>query len=284
MSPTRFLTVDDPDDPRVSDYQRTRDRDLSSEGGRFVAESELVVRRLLDSGLSVHSVLATAPRLHALGDVLARFSGPIYLASQLVLDRIAGFHVHRGCLAIGERPAPGTDRATLPGTARTVLVLEDLVSADNVGACARNAAAFGVDALVFSPRSADPFYRKAVRVSIGAVFQLPIVRATEWPEGLLALKRLGFQLCGAVLDPRATPLPKVRRAEDAKVALVLGSEGPGLSAAARAACDQLITIPMAPGADSLNVATAGAVALYHLQRPLSESVRWMARKDGLVAL
>ncbi|HEY4187119.1 MAG TPA: RNA methyltransferase [Polyangia bacterium] len=253
-------TVEDPNDPRLADYRHMKDRDLSAEGGRFVAESELVVRRLLESGLEVLSVLATPLRLSTLGDALASATHPIYSATQAVLDAITGFHVHRGCLAIGQRPRD----TALPAAARTVLVLEDLVSADNIGAAARNAAAFGVDAIVVSPRTADPFYRKAIRVSIGAVFQLPVIRLADWPAGLLLLKQQGFALLGAVVDDSATPLGAVRRPE--KVALLLGAEGPGLSVAARAACDGLITIPMAPGADSLNVATAGAVALFHLQQ------------------
>lgn len=258
--PVPFETVTDPGDPRLADYRHMKDRDLSAEGGRFVAESELVVRRLLASGLPVLSVLATPLRLQALGDGLARVTCPVFSASQAVLDAITGFHVHRGCLAIGQRPR----EVAIPPDARTVVVLEDLVSADNIGALARNAAALGAGALVLSPRAADPFYRKAVRVSIGAVFQLPIVRLGAWPDGLAELKRLGFALLGAVVDAGAAPLATVRR--PAKVALLLGAEGPGLSAAARAACDQLVTIPMAAGADSLNVATAGAVALYQLQQ------------------
>jgi tRNA G18 (ribose-2'-O)-methylase SpoU len=255
--------VVDPADPRLGDYRHLKDRDLSAEGGRFVAESERVVRRLLESDLEVHSVLATPTRLATLADALAHVACPVYSASQPVLDAIAGFHVHRGCLAIGQRPA----HAAIPAAARTVVVLEDLVSADNLGACARNAAAFGADALVLSPRCADPFYRKAIRVAIGAVFQLPVVRLPDWPGGLAALKQVGFTLLGAVLDRQAGPLAAARRPP--KVALLLGSEGPGLSAAARAACDHLVTIPMAPGADSLNVATAGAIALYHLQQAAS---------------
>jgi len=274
------VPIADPDDPRVSDYRRMKDRDLSAEGGRFVAESELVVRRLLASGLRVHSVLATAPRLRALGAGLGAAAFPVFVAEQSVLDAIAGFHVHRGCLAVGERPPAARGGsgvalpAALPPSARTLVVLEDLVSADNLGACVRNAAAFGVDALVLSPRAADPFYRKAVRVSIGAVCSLPIVRATAWPADLTALRAEGFRLLGAVVDPSATPLHHVRREPGTKIALLLGAEGPGLSASARAACDDLITIPMAPGADSLNVATAGAVALHHLQQ--AASAAWPA--------
>lgn len=259
-TPPRFETVTDPADPRLADYRHMKDRDLSAEGGRFVAESELVVRRLLGSGLPVVSVLATPLRLESMGSALGGVTCPVYSASQAVLDAITGFHVHRGCLAIGQRP----QHVELPAAARTVVVLEDLVSADNIGATARNAAAFGVDALVLSPRTADPYYRKAVRVAIGAVFQLPIVRMTGWPDGLMTLKSRGFAIFGAVVDAGAEPLAEVYRPP--KVALMLGAEGPGLSAAARAACDRLVTIPMAPGADSLNVATAGAVALFQLQQ------------------
>lgn len=262
--PLPVVSVRDGDDPRLADYRHLKDRDLSAEaGGRFIAESERVVQRLLESQLAVHSVLVTQPRLDTLGPAL-RAAGrrcPVYLAEQPLLNSIAGFPVHRGCLAVGQRPAA----AAIPPQARTLLVLEDLVDADNLGASVRNAAAFGVDALVLSPRCADPFYRKAIRVAIGSTFTMPIVRLERWPDDLITLKqRFGVQVLGAVIDDRASPLAAVRRPE--RVALLLGSEGPGLSAAARDACDGLVTIPMAAGADSLNVATAGAVALYHLQQ------------------
>jgi len=268
--------VTDALDPRLADYRHLKDRDLSAQGGggRFVAESERVVRRLLGSGLGVHSVLVTPARLGSLGQELdgqatsslasrleSNLQFPVYVAAQSLLNEIAGFPVHRGCLAVGQRPPP----APLPGNARAVVILEDLVDADNLGASVRNAAAFGVDALLLSPRCADPFYRKAIRVAIGATFGLPILRLGHWPQDLMTLKRGGgFTLLGAVLGAPATPLSAVGR--PAKFALLLGSEGPGLSAGARLACDQLVTIPMAPGADSLNVATAGAVALFHLQQ------------------
>jgi tRNA G18 (ribose-2'-O)-methylase SpoU len=142
------------------------------------------------------------------------------------------------------------------------VVLEDLTDVDNLGALVRHAAAFGADALMLSPRCADPFYRKAVRVSLGAVFTLPVVRAQAWPEDLAALRADGVEIVGAVVEPGATPLARFRA--PGRFALLLGAEGPGLSAAARASCDQLVTIPMGPGADSLNVATAGAIFLYGL--------------------
>jgi tRNA G18 (ribose-2'-O)-methylase SpoU len=253
--------VSDVLDPRIADYRHLKDRDLSAEGGRFIAESERVVRRLLTSGLVTHSILLTPTRFESLKPALDDATCPVFIAAQGLLNEIAGFKVHRGCLAVGQRPST----AALPKNATTIVVLEDLVDADNLGAIVRNGAAFGVDALVLSPRCADPFYRKAIRVAIGATFTLPIIRLADWPQDLLSLKtKFGFAVWGAVLDPNAASLASVDRPE--KVALLLGSEGPGLSASVRAVCDQLITIPMAPGADSLNVATAGAVALFHLQQ------------------
>jgi tRNA G18 (ribose-2'-O)-methylase SpoU len=262
------VSVDDVDDPRLADYRHLKDRDLSAGShGRFIAESERVVRRLCESGLQVHSILATPARLETLADVRARAAAqrvPVYVAEQALLNRIAGFPVHRGCLAVGQRP----HAASIPANARTILVLEDLVDADNLGASVRNAAAFGADALVLSPRCADPFYRKAIRVAIGATFTLPVVRLATWPDDLLALKKGrdgdGFTLLGGVLASEAVSLTALVRPP--RVAVLLGSEGPGLSAPARAACDRLFTIPMAAGADSLNVAVAGAVALFHLQQ------------------
>jgi tRNA G18 (ribose-2'-O)-methylase SpoU len=264
VTPNSPVEVTSPDDPRLADYRALKERHLNAQGGRFVAESERVVRRLLASPLPVWSVLVTPPRLRALEDALdARTPAPpIYVASQAVMDEIAGFHVHRGCLAIGERPAT---RALPPG-ARGVIVLEDLVDVDNLGAIARNAAAFGVDAIVLSPRCADPFYRKAIRVSLGAVFDLPIVRLERWPEDLELLRKLGFTLLAAVLAANATPLP--RFTPPARWALLLGAEGPGLSPGAVLRCHESVTIPMSTsnGVDSLNVATAAAVLLYGLTR------------------
>jgi tRNA G18 (ribose-2'-O)-methylase SpoU len=251
------IEVRDPDDPRLADYRQLKERHLNAAGGRFVAESERVVRRLVGSGLAVHSVLLTPPRLATLADALAG-PFPVFVAPQELLDTIAGFHVHRGCLAIGERPA----QAPLPRGARALVVLEDLTDVDNLGALARHAAAFGAEALMLSPRCADPFYRKAIRVSLGAVFSLPVVRAQTWPGELEALRGDGMTIVGAVVEPGATPLARYR--PPARFALLLGAEGPGLSAAARASCDHLVTIPMSHGADSLNVATAGAIFLYAL--------------------
>ncbi len=253
------------DDPRIADYRQLKERHLSAAGNRFVAESERVVRRLLGSDLRVCSVLVTPPRLAAMADVLAQVDEkrrcPVYVASQDLLDGIAGFHVHRGCLAIGERPA----RHAVPDGARLVVAVEDLVDVDNLGSIVRNAVAFGASALLLSPRAADPFYRKAIRVSLGGVFALPVIRLERWPDELAELRATrGFSIVGAVVDAAATPLAALT--PPPKAVLLLGAEGPGLSPAAQAVCDHRVTIPMSPsaGADSLNVATAGAICLYHL--------------------
>lgn len=251
--PVHFVT--DPTDPRLDDYRDLRDRRLNEEGARFVAESEGVVRKLLASRLPVRSVLVTAPRLHTLEGELGDVE--VLVAPQELVDGVAGFPVHRGCLAIGERVP-----AEIPAQARAIVVLEDLVDVDNLGAMTRNAAALGADAMLLSPRCADPFYRKAIRVSMGSVFHLPIVRAQRWPDDLLALKEKGFALVAAVVGGDSvsvhhfTPPPRF--------ALVLGAEGPGLAAGTRMLCDARVTIPMAAGADSLNVATAGAILLHQL--------------------
>jgi tRNA G18 (ribose-2'-O)-methylase SpoU len=257
-----FLSEATLDDPRLADYRDLQERRLDQASGRFIAESELVVRKLLATGLPVRSVLLTAPRLATLETALASTAGdfPVYVVPQAVMDAVAGFHVHRGCLAIAERP----NTTRIPDGARLVVVLVDLVDVDNLGAMARNAAAFGAEAMLLSPRCADPFYRKAVRTSAGAVLALPIIRARQWPNELLALREQhGYSLVGAVLDASARPLAEFE--PPARLALLLGSEGPGLGPETQRLCDSLVTIPMAraPAVDSLNVATAGAVFLYH---------------------
>ncbi len=258
-----FLTESALDDARLADYRDLQDRRLGESSGRFVAESELVVRKLLATNLRVCSLLLTAPRLASLEPLLAAGPGdfPVFVVPQGVMDNLAGFHVHRGCLAIAERPKS----PTIPADARTVVVLVDLVDVDNLGAMARNAAAFGADAMLLSPRCADPYYRKAVRTSAGAVLSLPIVRAMRWPEDLLALREQhGLALVGAVVDGSAVALADFL--PPPRLAILFGSEGPGLNAQTQGACDSLVTIPMAksPAVDSLNVATAGAVFLYHI--------------------
>jgi tRNA G18 (ribose-2'-O)-methylase SpoU len=267
--------VDDPRDERLTPFRELKEARLAREQGLLIAESEVVVRKLLRSPLVTRAVLLTPARLATLAPSLGP-GYPVYVAPQEVLDAVAGFHVHRGCLAAAERPTGG-----LPPGVRRVVVLEDLVDVDNVGSLVRNAAAFGADAVLLSPGCADAFYRKAVRTSAGHVFTLPVVRASAWPEDLEALGR-ELALVGTVVDanaPRIDELPPLER-----VALVLGTEGTGLSRRARELCRHLVTIPMAPGADSLNVAVAGAVALYALGpgRPAPAGAAKLARRVGRV--
>lgn len=263
MAAISFVT--DLSDERLADYRNLKDRQLAEASGKFIAESELCVRRLLTSTHTVESLVLTAPRLASLEPTLAALLPrhaqlPVFVVPQQVLDGVAGLHVHRGCLAVGRRPIS----VTLPPGARRVLVLEELVDVDNVGALVRNGAALGADGLLLSPGCADAYYRKAIRTSAGAVFDLPVLRARAWPDDLLALReRHGLSLMGAVLDEGATPLD--RFVPPPAFALVLGAEGPGLSATTKRLCDALVTIPMAR-ADSLNVATAGALLLYQLGR------------------
>jgi len=257
-----FLTESALADERLADYRDLPERRLHQDGGRFVAESELVVRKLLASPLRIRSVLLTAPRLAALEPELAAAKGgfPVFVVPQSVMDKVAGYHVHRGCLAVAERPS----HPIVPTDARLVVIAVDLVDVDNLGSLVRNTAAFGADAVVLSSRCADPFYRKAVRTSAGAVLSLPIVRMHRWPEDVLALRQeRGFILVGAVLGDQATPLSRFR--PPPRAAILFGSEGPGLDVQTQGLCDELVTIPMAtaPAVDSLNVAAAAAVFLYH---------------------
>lgn len=255
--------IDDFTDPRLDGYRdlhNMKDRRFDAGTGRFIAESELVVRKLLTSGLAVESILATETRWRSLaattGAEAVRPDIPVYRVSQSVMDQVTGFHFHRGCLAIGHRPAT----TAIPDGARLIVALENLVDVDNVGAVVRNACAFGVDALILSPQSADPYYRKAIRVAMGNTFFLPVWRADRWPDDLLKLKQSGFTLVGTTLSPTAQRLPDWRPTTN--TVLIFGSEGPGLAPATLQMCDHLVTIPMV-NADSLNVGTACAIFLYH---------------------
>ena len=258
LDPVRVESVDD---PRLCDYRELKEQRLQAESGKFVAESIGVIALLLKSPLAVDSILTNETKYESVAQALAdsgRTDVVLYVAAQSIMDGIAGFNVHRGCLAVGRRP----NTTRVPSDARLVIALEDLVDVDNVGAIVRNARAFGADALLLSPRCADPYYRKAIRVAMGNTFSLPIVRALDWPDALLACKaQLGAQLLAAVVDNTAQPLSEYRRT--GPVILLLGSEGPGLTPTTVALCDHRLTIPMA-GADSLNVATAAAVFLYQL--------------------
>ena len=264
----RRIVLDDPADPRLADYRDLRDvellKHLEAEHGLFLAEGEKVVRRAVEAGFRARSFLMAPRWLDGQADVLDGSEAPCYVVYEELAEQVTGFHVHRGALAsLERRPLPSLDEV-LEG-ARTVLVLEDIVDHTNVGAILRSGAALGVDAVLLSPRCADPLYRRAVKVAMGAVFTLPWTRVEDWYDALPALSSRGFTTVAMTLAEDAVPLEDAVAGLD-EVALVLGGEGHGLSPRWQSSADRRAVIPMRPGIDSLNVAAATAVACYALQR------------------
>jgi tRNA G18 (ribose-2'-O)-methylase SpoU len=260
------VEVTDPADPRVGDYvdltsPRARQR-FEAGRGIVIAEGTILVRWLLQTGRSIRSVLLAPGRVDGLSDALAaRADVRLLVAGPRVLERIAGFPVHRGVLAAVDRP-PAPRVGELLATTGPLLALEDLTDHENLGAIFRNAAAFGVTGVLLSPRSADPYYRRAVRVSMGHVLSVPFTTLAPWPDALADVRDAGFSLIALTPAGDTTlgePLPQ-------RVAFMLGAEGAGLSASADALAHRRVRIPMAGDVDSLNVATAAAVALYELRR------------------
>ena len=243
-------------------YRHLAEPDRLLELGVFIAEGRLVVRRLLElRRWSIESILLTQPAAETLGDVLPFATAPVYIVEQDVMNGIAGFNIHRGCLAVVRRPATPTLDRIAAGPLSRVLVLEGVNNPDNVGGLFRSAAAFGIELVVLGPNTGDPLYRKAVRTSMGATLSVPFVRAPQWPSALGDLRTDGFTVVGLTPDMAATTLDDVRPA--AKLALVVGAEGEGLTKEALAAATLRARIPMTPGIDSLNVTTAASIAMYH---------------------
>jgi tRNA G18 (ribose-2'-O)-methylase SpoU len=256
--------VTDPDDPRLADYRDLRDvqlrTHLEAEHGLFLAEGEKVVRRAVEAGFSPRSFLMAPRWLDGLADVLATSDAPCYVVDEALAEQVTGFHVHRGALAsLERRPQPAVDEV-LDG-ARQVLVLEDVVDHTNVGAVFRCGAAFGFDAVLLAPRCADPLYRRSIKVGMGAVFSTPWTRLPDWYDALPDLSARGFTTVALTLSHDAHPIEEVVVGLD-RVALVLGSEGHGLSPRWERSADRRAVIPMREGIDSLNVAAAAAVACY----------------------
>ena len=262
--------IDDPDDPRLDDFRdlNSVDRrpDLPSGKGLVIAEGVLVVQRMLASRFSPHALLGTDRRLAELEDDLAGAEAPFYRASADVMARVVGFHLNRGVLAAARRvPEPGI--AQVIDGAHTVAVLEGVNDHENLGSIFRNAAGLGVDAVVFGSGCADPLYRRAVRVSMGHALLVPYARATNWPTDLVLLKENGFRLLAMTPHSEACTLPDAMAAgRDERIAVMVGAEGPGLTAATLRLSDVRVRIPMSRGTDSLNVATAAALAFYERVR------------------
>jgi tRNA G18 (ribose-2'-O)-methylase SpoU len=269
--------VTDVDDSRLADYARLTDMELrtslESAMGLFIAEGAKVISRAVAAGYPVRSMLLAERRL---GDLpaLPVTGAPVYVVPDQIAEQLTGYHVHRGALAsLHRKPLP--QAAELAAGARRVIVLEDLVDHANVGAIFRCAAALGVDAVFLSPRCADPLYRRAVKVSMGAVFAIPYARMTGWYDGLAGLRAAGFRLLALTPDQAAAPISAAVAAQRTgqriaqRIALLLGTEGDGLSSRWLHEADQAVRIPMHPGAlaagvDSLNVVAAAAIACHVL--------------------
>ncbi len=271
----RIIQVTDPDDQRLADYVRLRDvnlrRSLEAEHGLFLAEGAKVIRRAKAAGYPLRSLLLTSQHVAGLTDLLDGLQAPAYVVSDQVAQRLTGFAVHRGALASCARlPLPRV--ADVTAGARRLVVLEDLVDHGNVGGIFRCAAAMGADAVILSPRCADPLYRRSVKVSMGAVFAIPYARMSDWHSGLAQLRGAGFLLLALTPDQSAAALDEVAMgcAGD-RLALLLGTEGDGLSSRWLHEADQAVCIRMSPhavaaGVDSLNVAGAAAIACHALMR------------------
>ncbi len=261
-----LIEVDSSDDPRLADFVALTDvhlrRSLEARHGLFIAEGDRVIRRAVAAGYPVRSLLVTRERLAALAGLTGSLAAPVYVVPAPVARALTGYQVHRGALAsLQRRPLPPV--AGMLAGARRIVVLEDLADHGNVGAIFRCAAALGADAIILSPRCADPLYRRAIKVSMGAVFAIPYARMTDWHDGLAELRSAGFRLLALTPEQSATPVGRVQLEE--RAALMLGTEGDGLSSHWLREADEAVCIPMAAGAlaagvDSLNVVAAAAIA------------------------
>ena len=255
-------------DPRIEQYQLISDRDLLRSRGWFVAEGRLVVERLIGDGrYAIRSLLLSAAARTALEPVLAALDPvvPVYVCEPECFRQITGYDIHRGCLAIAVRPTK-IDVSEVIRDAQTIVVLEAVTNADNVGGVFRNAAAFGVAGVLLSPTCCDPLYRKAIRTSMAATLTVPFARIADWPDGLALLRSNGLAIVALTPHRRAQPLRALAVDPPRRMALLVGSEGSGLTEHAMTFADYLVRIPIAAAVDSLNLAVAAGIALAALSR------------------
>ena len=267
------IEITDPADERVRDYFTLTDVALRTTiepvRGLYLAESEKVIRRSLGAGHRPRSFLMGHRWLTDLSDVVERAEAqgvPVYFAQPQVIEAMTGFHLHRGVLASMHRPVLRPPAELLENASR-VVILEDIVDHTNVGAVFRSAAALGVDAVLVTPRCADPLYRRAVRVSMGTVFQVPWTRIDPWPAGVQLVRDNGFTVAAFALGDGAISLDDLAADQPDRLAMIFGTEGDGLSRLAIKGADMVVKIPMAGGVDSLNMAAASAVAIWALRPP-----------------
>ncbi len=270
------LSIDDAGDPRLADYRGIPEPELARTRGVFVAEGRLVVRRLLASRFTTRSVMVTPTVLDTVkSDLEAHPCLPVFVVPQSLMNDVAGFHIHRGCLAVGERPAPASweslvRRGGPSGPPAALVALERVGNADNVGATFRAAAAFGAGGVLLDPSCADPLYRKAIRTSMGAALQVPFATDVPLIDALMHLRQDGWRTVGLTPDAAAPPARDLfARAAGDRAVLVLGHEGDGLTAATAAACTHVARIPMTTDVDSLNVAMAAGIALYEWRQAVT---------------
>lgn len=264
-----LIPITDPADARLADYVRLREstlrRALEAERGLFIAEGAKVIRRAVVAGYRPRSFLLAERWLAGLSDLLDATDAPVYLVTEAMAEQVTGFHVHRGALAAMRRELRWTT-ADLLGVQRLV-VCEDIVDHANVGAIFRSAAGLGWDGVLLAPRAADPLYRRAIKTSMAAVLEMPWARLADWRDGLGELRGAGFEVAAMALTDRTISLREYAeqvRARPRRIALLLGTEGEGLSARWLDQSDVAVRIDMARGIDSLNVAAAAAVACYAL--------------------
>ncbi len=271
MSAGRIHRITSLDDPRVGRFHQLRDRDLARKGEVFIAEGEHLLRRLVHSSFEVESVLLTDRRAAELEPIIPAHV-PVFVAPAELVDRIIGFHFHSGVIACGRRKPPLrlADAAASWGDQVTLVICPEIANTENLGSLIRVSAAFGATAMLLGERSCDPFYRQAVRVSMGTIFYLPIIQSENIQSDLTLLARRGMDLCALVLDADSQPLAKAGRGK--RLGLMFGNEAQGLSPADVAACGRKITIPMQLGTDSLNVAVSAGIVLYHFTQRLAAGV------------
>lgn len=262
-----LLRVTDPDDPRLDDFRGLTDVALRAvrepAGGLYIAESAKVIARAVAAGHRPRAVMVQQRWVDGVADIVGALDVPVYLVPDAVAESVAGFAVHRGALASMHRPEQPSTASVLEN-ASLVLVLEDIGDHTNVGAAFRAAAGLGADAVLVSPRCADPLYRRSVRVSMGTVFQVPWTRFDDADAVAAELHAQGFDIAALALSEEAVDLREYAAQAPPRIALMMGSEGDGLSSAALARADRIVTIPMSGGVDSLNVASAAAVAVWAL--------------------